>query len=1447
MSADDFQTKYAFVMEGMLKSAIAETTKLFENMVDELKAEISQIKKENEDLKKKCFQYETARRKPVKAAAESSPAQERSDVSEKCDIAVQCDIVPYCTVLVEECQSLMGSTQQSQGHQCALDSMGQTFQDHNYFKSRNPEMSVVLVKQEELDNVSFEFALKQEKADHDVVSGQMLTNKSIRTSTGAQHEKTRISQEFSAEPISSPRKNETGLDFQLPCSGTDGSSQGVHSQSPSINHSIVISLKDALRDDIKVESEVFQIETQFGDPGELATSGKRSSRPQENPLDSILSINEQTRAVVQQHFGIHTVSELFPESTPVNKEMAPNGSEHQANTKPAPRRTGRKVESEVFQIETQFGAPGELATSGKLSRPQENALDSILSINEQTIAVVQQHFGIHTVSEPFPESTPVNKEMAPNGSEHQANTKPAPRRTGRPPKKRPKKSLPPPVAGASGVLDNSDISVTRQTDIVPSLPVVKGKVSLLKSSKASSSEFIRTLCVVSPVVQDGANILLKEQKGKKNPLPALVEPLSCSFSYKGQPTVNSLQNSTEVEVDRADSQSFDYSLQRKMPFAPHAELPQASSAMQRQCCTPVSLQDALLFVDAMNQSSIEHTVTPSQITPQPQVYSASPVSPSETSAAQQTAPVEAQPTVKTLDTSAHSTVESLDQHLVLTPKQPQQTQSLNTATLPVSSSVPLVSATETVAQPRPLPRINMAAISDIPRKIIIVKKPLSKASKSSGMLQTSPSKAGPTNLEMSPPSKAGPTNLEMSPPSKAGPTNLEMSPPSKAGPTNLEMSPPSKAGPTNLEMSPPSKADSTNLDMSPPSKAGPTNLEMSPPSKADSTNLDMSPPSKAGPTNLEMSPPSKAGPKNLEMSPPSKAGPKNLEMSPPSKAGPTNLEMSPPSKAGPTNLEVSPPSKAGPTDLLEMNPSLSPCGKLVIPAPQQSTKVTVWELDPILPLQSTTTAARKVSPCPNITVNPIQVPIAESSKPVLAEKQNTTVPATSVSPPLSQLSSTLDDSRLSTADDSLLAEENTSKTHTLDSSNQTTFPCTTIVSPTESNLSSETVEPVQTLVSADLPAVEQKLCAVVRLVRLPPSVSNQKSVSISRLQEDRAWRRFKKMSAMPTDKSDPQLQKTKARFGEQPSTSSIQNEVSSKKLPDANKTETGTKSAKRPRLKSRRRHVKNKTQTESKSKILKMCKAEVWYPPTLPPNEVPIVDKIPEPRLKVEFRNPVIPPHPIPTISPFQPLAVIGRHLLRNQCGECGRVFENSTALESHVSLHNIYRPFTCKLCGKYFPDSKTFKRHDRVHRNGRIHLCPLCGKGFVYRYSVTKHIQMVHRKLKPFVCQICNKEFHNKLDVEGHIRSHTGERPYKCDLCDRRFIRRIELNLHLRWHKGEKRHWCSYCGKGFLDGNNLKRHLLTHTGEKPHACPHCHKRFKQTGHVKKHVLTVHRDLTLGN
>ncbi|AWP06399.1 putative GPI-anchored adhesin-like protein PGA55 [Scophthalmus maximus] len=87
MSTGDFQTKYASVMESMLKGAIAETTKLFENMVDELKAEMSTMRKENEDLKTRCSQYESEKSQSTVGGGETERLR---GCSERRDTAVQC-------------------------------------------------------------------------------------------------------------------------------------------------------------------------------------------------------------------------------------------------------------------------------------------------------------------------------------------------------------------------------------------------------------------------------------------------------------------------------------------------------------------------------------------------------------------------------------------------------------------------------------------------------------------------------------------------------------------------------------------------------------------------------------------------------------------------------------------------------------------------------------------------------------------------------------------------------------------------------------------------------------------------------------------------------------------------------------------------------------------------------------------------------------------------------------------------------------------------------------------------------------------------------------------------------------------------------------------------------------------------------------------------------------
>ncbi|XP_033181061.1 uncharacterized protein LOC113128171 [Mastacembelus armatus] len=177
MSADDFQTKYASVMESMLKSAVAETTKLFETMVDELKAEISRIKKENEDLKTRCLQFENSKSQPTVYTSE--PLSGLSDGCEKRDTAIQCDLVTLSTMLLEKRHTLR-DTSLPQQEQLCCNVPDYSFQEHNYVTptEASSQMTLMHVKQEESYNDSSPLSdLKKEKAESPVACGQILHEK----------------------------------------------------------------------------------------------------------------------------------------------------------------------------------------------------------------------------------------------------------------------------------------------------------------------------------------------------------------------------------------------------------------------------------------------------------------------------------------------------------------------------------------------------------------------------------------------------------------------------------------------------------------------------------------------------------------------------------------------------------------------------------------------------------------------------------------------------------------------------------------------------------------------------------------------------------------------------------------------------------------------------------------------------------------------------------------------------------------------------------------------------------------------------------------------------------------------------------------------------------------------------------------------------------------------
>ncbi|KAJ0050421.1 hypothetical protein NL108_003634 [Boleophthalmus pectinirostris] len=112
----------------------------------------------------------------------------------------------------------------------------------------------------------------------------------------------------------------------------------------------------------------------------------------------------------------------------------------------------------------------------------------------------------------------------------------------------------------------------------------------------------------------------------------------------------------------------------------------------------------------------------------------------------------------------------------------------------------------------------------------------------------------------------------------------------------------------------------------------------------------------------------------------------------------------------------------------------------------------------------------------------------------------------------------------------------------------------------------------------------------------------------------------------------------------------------------------------------------------------------------------------------------------------------------------------------------------------------------------------------------------------KSFLCKFCRKEFVKKKDIEEHIQVHVGKKPFQCNICHRRFSRTMELSRHLKRHNAEKKYQCTSCGKAFIEYNNLKRHTYIHTGEKPYSCPHCPRAFTQSGHMRTHIKNHHKD-----
>lgn len=103
--------------------------------------------------------------------------------------------------------------------------------------------------------------------------------------------------------------------------------------------------------------------------------------------------------------------------------------------------------------------------------------------------------------------------------------------------------------------------------------------------------------------------------------------------------------------------------------------------------------------------------------------------------------------------------------------------------------------------------------------------------------------------------------------------------------------------------------------------------------------------------------------------------------------------------------------------------------------------------------------------------------------------------------------------------------------------------------------------------------------------------------------------------------------------------------------------------------------------------------------------------------------------------------------------------------------------------------------------------------------------------KLSPMQSKIINSNA-----LLSCVRKGIKKKSFLCKFCRKEFSQKKEIELHIQVHVGKKPFQCNICHRRFSRTMELSRHLKRHNADKKYQCTSCGKAFIEYNNLKRHT-----------